>query len=416
MRIYLALALAAVVLVACNPGVDPGTTPDTTLSSMDVRSAYFLAAGSGSRAVASGSLYYVEDGQTGEVTWYDAAGAAVTVTVSEAKALSSGRMVLSLTYNGETGAYIAQADGSLVGLAPMPTGWTYARESGDSLYYVASDGLYKASLTTGVSTRLSFDGDTVPSGAWIIVGPSGAVVLVYAGQQYVYLPDGSRAQVQVTSLPSPATETAVEGYDGAIYSIRLEGGALYTYAFTETSPGAWLGPDSGVGTLLVTLPWTPATAEPGRISSSSDTRAVTLGYDTGVVRVEATATGLQYSVTSNPSAWSGLTYLGSGGSYTSAEDRAVYHAFHEIAATGDGYDVTRYHLWALQGGTMTPRDLDATGSVEIGVDYRVEKIVAAAGALFYERTTDTGAIQTMIYDGSEIRLYAEGAVAIQPIQ
>lgn len=368
----------------------------------------------------TGKLVRVSGSSAQDVTFYDDSGSAVTVAVDHAIALSNGRLVLGLIYDSADLAYIASpSDGSIIALSPGPAGWDYARESGGYLYYVASDGLYKASLTDGMGVRMSAAGASVDAGAWLYVLSTGAVIAQGSGSATLtYYAGGGAAGVADIGIPDPTAGYVLEGFDGKLYQILFYDMVHVTYGIYEEN-AAHDRLVSGSGNALCALPWTIKSHM--RASPHRSTHDLTIATDGGMIRVYATNTGIAYSVTPVPAAISGLAYPSSFDSYTVSEGATTYHAFHEIAASGPGYDVTKYHIWSIEGAT--PVSLSIAGlslssasatTGELIVDYNVGSLAAVGGLLFYTRNNGSG-IETMVYNGTSSSEYASGSVSIAPV-
>jgi hypothetical protein len=375
---------------------------------------YFLASSSSSKAMArattSGStLAVVENGTIDSVTFYNTEGTATSVAVSHAIELSDGRLVIGLTYSGDALAYIADpTTGDMTALDPAPDGWTYAREDSGYLYYIASSTLYRADLSTGEAVAFSGAGEATDTDAWIKVTSYSGVLAVSGGvQRFWPSVGGTMVGPEGTAITPPSEGSGLEGLDGTIYLINPHGTDVLITTYTESGTS---GGYVGAITTLCTTPWSTSSGVT-RLSSARSTHDLSLGMEGGIVRVVATSAGLSYSTTAETI---DNTYIGIPNSYTIADGAMVYHAFHEIAATGDGYDVTKYHIWSIATGTLTAKALEET-TKELVTAYNVDRLAVVDGLLFYTQDTGSG-VQTMVYNGSTSSVYASGEVSVEAVE
>jgi len=269
--------------------------------------------------------------------------------------------------------------------------------------------------------------DALSADAWLKVTSYGGVMYVNPGEvfywngasfgqaQTFYYPVGSGIDPVKTNIaiPNPSTQIAIEGLDGTLYEVRFNGATVKLYAYTESgTDGSYLS----VEETLCTLPVSTLAHE--RLSPRTQTHDLTIGYagasdHGGYLRIVATAEGLSYSVTTAPVGISGSSFVTSPYALESAKDGTAYHAYYETGPVYDPYDITHWHVWGADLSSTAPRGL-AGGSGELFADYNVTSLLPVGDVLFYQRDAGLG-VQTMVYDGTEARVYADGAVTIQAV-
>lgn len=439
MRRMLAIFAVVLLFVGCDLFGPKG--PEKLGSISSGPGSYFVQSGGaakGARAlVTSGDLFRVEAGSVSAVIFYSDTGSAVQADVTHARQLSAGRLLLGVSYLGEDYAFISQADGSLASLSPIPEGWTYAREDAGSLYYISGGTLYKADLATGDAVAYSVAGDAPDASAWLKVVAGGGVMYLSPTEQWIspvthnpegpalryFANPGAAVLVTSSSMPNPANDsTVLEGPDGTIYQISAYYSPELRLAVYSPSSGSAYDyvSDAGFIDVLATMPYDCTSSAQ---LFSSPTEKVYAG-EGGLARVWVDGSGVHCAFTQIPQAFidAGMGYFGIWDGSDGFSAGVAYHAFHELPGSyGSGYDITRYHLWAIPlsqtvAGSFA-RTIDLSVAGEIAVDKNIEDLVGVDSALFYSREAADGSRETMKLDltTGETTVYSASAVSIEPV-